>query len=174
MSLATDLLEQAQHLLKLDSRKPRQANLRRSISAAYYSLFSLLVDEAAVAVVGSGPGNKLLRGYVIRAFGHSSMANVCKGFASKNPSQKISELLADYKIKISDDLAYIANTFCSLRDERNEVDYNFACSYAKEDATIIFNRAKVAHQKWQNIKNDEATRVFLMALLVQQNLKTPK
>ena len=172
MSLATDLLEQAQHLLKLDPCKPKQANLRRSISTAYYSLFSLLVDEAAVAVVGSGPKNKLLRGYVIRAFGHSSMVNVCKGFASKNPSQKISEVLADHKI--SGDLAYIASTFCSLRDDRNEADYNFACSYTKEDATIIFNRTKVAHQKWQNIKNDEATRVFLMALLVQENLKTPK
>ena len=65
MSLAADLLQQAQHLLKLDSRKPKQANLRRSISTAYYSLFSLLVDEAAVAVVGSRMRKKLLRGYVI-------------------------------------------------------------------------------------------------------------
>ncbi|KKZ11471.1 MAG: hypothetical protein TQ37_07085 [Candidatus Synechococcus spongiarum 15L] len=172
MSLATDLLQQAQHLLELDSRKPRQANLRRSISTAYYSLFSLLVDEAAVAVVGSGPKKRLLRGYVIRAFGHRSMANVCQGFAQKNPGQKIRDVLADHRI--SDDLAHIANTFCSLRDERNEADYNFARSYTKEDATIIFNGTKVAHQKWQNIKDDEATRIFLMALLFQENLKTSK
>ncbi|MYK85141.1 MAG: hypothetical protein F4025_01730 [Synechococcus sp. SB0669_bin_7] len=51
MSLAADLLQQARHLINRDLRRPRQANLRRSISTAYYSLFSLLVDAAAVAMV---------------------------------------------------------------------------------------------------------------------------
>ena len=31
-----DLLEQAQRLATLDLKKPKQANLRRAISAAYY------------------------------------------------------------------------------------------------------------------------------------------
>lgn len=163
---------QAHHLLNLDPRRPRQANLRRSISTAYYSLFSLLVDEAAVIMVGGGPKQKLLRGYVIRAFGHRSISDVCRSFAQKNPGQKIREVLAGREI--SDDLAHVADTFCGLQNERNEADYNFVRSYAKEQVAIIIDDTKVAYQKWQNIKDDEATKIFLVALLVHQNLKTSR
>ncbi len=47
MSLASDLLDQAGTLAGLDPLKPKQASLRRAISAAYYSLFHLLIDDAA-------------------------------------------------------------------------------------------------------------------------------
>ncbi len=46
MSLHDDLLEQAKHLANREPRRPKQASLRRAISAAYYALFHLLVDEA--------------------------------------------------------------------------------------------------------------------------------
>ena len=42
MSLPEDLLEQAVHLATLDARRPKQANLRRAVSTAYYALFHLL------------------------------------------------------------------------------------------------------------------------------------
>ena len=44
--LSDDLLLQAKHLQQLDKLKPKQANLRRAVSSAYYSLFHLLIDEA--------------------------------------------------------------------------------------------------------------------------------
>jgi hypothetical protein len=47
------LLEQAVTLARLDARRPKQANLRRAISAAYYALFHLLVDEACRSQIGS-------------------------------------------------------------------------------------------------------------------------
>ena len=46
MSLHGDLLRQARHLAAKEPRRPLQASLRRAVSAAYYSLFHLLVDEA--------------------------------------------------------------------------------------------------------------------------------
>jgi uncharacterized protein (UPF0332 family) len=47
MALADELIDQAYHLLSLDHPKPpKQVNLRRAVSAAYYSLFHLLIDEA--------------------------------------------------------------------------------------------------------------------------------
>ena len=47
MSLASDLLDQANTLAGLDPKKPKQASLRRAISAAYYSGFHLLIDDGA-------------------------------------------------------------------------------------------------------------------------------
>lgn len=164
MSLAADLLQQTEDLLNLDPRRPKQASLRRSISTAYYSLFSLLVDEAARAAVGGGPGKKLLRGYVIRTFYHKGMADVCRRFVNKNHSKKIEELLPGHQI--SEDLVYIADTFCFLQDERTEADYNFVRSYTKEYVNVIISDAKIVHEKYQAIKNREETKIFLMALLV--------
>jgi uncharacterized protein (UPF0332 family) len=46
MALAEDLLEQARHLAKREPKRPKQASLRRAVSAAYYSLFHLLVSSA--------------------------------------------------------------------------------------------------------------------------------
>jgi hypothetical protein len=47
MSLHDDLLEQAEHLAKIDARRPKQASLRRAVSASYYALFHLLTSEAS-------------------------------------------------------------------------------------------------------------------------------
>ena len=34
-----DLFSQAETLAKLDAKKPKQANLRRAVSSAYYAVF---------------------------------------------------------------------------------------------------------------------------------------
>jgi len=46
MSLAKDLLDQANRLARSEKSKPKQASLRRAVSTAYYALFHLLIAEA--------------------------------------------------------------------------------------------------------------------------------
>ncbi len=46
MNLHAELLKQAHFLARKEPKKPTQASLRRSVSASYYALFHLLVDEA--------------------------------------------------------------------------------------------------------------------------------
>jgi uncharacterized protein (UPF0332 family) len=43
MAFPDDLLEQANHLANREPELPRQASLRRAVSAAYYALFHLLI-----------------------------------------------------------------------------------------------------------------------------------
>ena len=182
MSLAEDLLEQAKDLLDLahpdspdqanvSSRperrgRPKQARLRSSISTAYYSLFSLLVDEAATVMVGSGNKKKALRGYVMRAISHETIENVCKGFASRNPDAKIKKALDGHRIP--DDLADVARTCHNLQVYRHEADYNFIRSFTKEQAIGIVDETGKAHKKWKTIRDNEATKVLLMALIVHK------
>jgi hypothetical protein len=44
VSLARDLLRQAEHLATKEPRRPKQASLRRAVSNLYYALFHHLVD----------------------------------------------------------------------------------------------------------------------------------
>lgn len=47
MPLSADSLEQAHHLATREKQKPKQASLRRTVSAAYYALFHLLCGEGS-------------------------------------------------------------------------------------------------------------------------------
>ena len=169
MSLAKDLLELARDLLQPVGRdekrgRPQQVRLRRSVSTAYYSLFSLLVEEAATRTVGAGNENKALRGYMMRSVGHKTINNVCKGFASRNPNNNIKKALNSYEIP--GELADIARICHDLQTYRHGADYDFTYRFKKQQAVVIINQAEQAHKKWEAIKNHEATKVFLAALIV--------
>lgn len=59
LSVFNDLIQQAEMLATVDRRRPIQANLRRAVSAVYYAVFHLLVEEACINLIGtqifSGP-----------------------------------------------------------------------------------------------------------------------
>ncbi len=73
-SFHRELLEQARHLANRRPRQPRQGDLRRAVSAAYYSLFHFLIDEACRYLLGSSPDDHTLRTILARAFLHAEMA----------------------------------------------------------------------------------------------------
>lgn len=47
------LLSQARRLARLDPTRPRQGNVRRAVSTAYYGLFRFLIDGACRSIVGT-------------------------------------------------------------------------------------------------------------------------
>jgi hypothetical protein len=68
-----DLLEQARIPAKLDVKKPKQANLRRAVSSAYYAVFHFLVHEACCAQIGTQHAQAAYRHVLGRAFVHGHM-----------------------------------------------------------------------------------------------------
>src|ERR1700684_3228614 len=69
LALHNDLLEQAEHLARREPKRPRQASLRRAVSAAYYALFHFLISEATLNWRQSSQ-----RAALGRYFQHGSMA----------------------------------------------------------------------------------------------------
>jgi uncharacterized protein (UPF0332 family) len=78
------LLEQATHLATRETKKPKQASLRRAVSAAYYAIFHLLVADGAKRLSPTNPAG--LGPLIQRAFSHGDMRAVCKGFADGHKS----------------------------------------------------------------------------------------
>ena len=109
MGLATDLLEQAEHLSKREPRRPRQASLRRAISSAYYALFHLLVEEASSGVVAGDATRRGLRPLVGRTYDHGEMRKVCSVWASGGT---LPLAVRDYiTFPVPADLRLVAGTF---------------------------------------------------------------
>jgi len=83
-----NLLEQTRFLAqKRDSRRPTQANLRRSVSAAYYAFFHFLIDEAIKLML---PGrNQALRDCLARTFKHKDMKEFAEIISKSNYPRKL-------------------------------------------------------------------------------------
>ncbi|MEO1369267.1 MAG: hypothetical protein AAFX50_18980 [Acidobacteriota bacterium] len=168
MSLASDLLKQARQLAMKEPLKPRQASLRRAVSAAYYALFHLLIDEATGRLI-SGEQRRRLRQVLGRAFGHAEMKIVARGFANGGVSRKLQPALAGEPVQ--DELKNVAAAFVDLQAARHEADYDTARRFTREEALDLIDQAETAFQDWKDIRKSLQADTFLVGLLAQKQMK---
>src|SRR5882724_7217362 len=110
MGLAQDLLNQADHLATYEGGNPSQASLRRAVSTAYYALFHLLIEEAALLWQGSAES----RTGIERGFQHGPMKNISRQF------QKLSwQDWHDNQQPLPPALRQVASAFVYLQEERH-------------------------------------------------------
>lgn len=168
MSLHRDLLEQARHLARREHRRPRQASLRRSISAAYYAVFHLLVHDGA-AMLASGTGVAALRRMLARGFAHDEMKGVSQAVARRQWPAKISANIGT--ITISDELAFVADRFVNFQDYRHVADYDIAQRYSRGEVEALIDQAEEVFQTWAIIRKEAAAKVYLAALFAGRKVK---
>lgn len=159
MSLDEDLLEQAEHLARRDPTRPKQANLRRAISSAYYALFHLLIREATAALVSDGR----LRLLVPRAFDHGEMKQACRPFAAGSLPDHIKAVTEP---TVPDDLRTVAEVFVEMQQSRHEADYNMAGTFNRPDALGYVERTRGAFEAWGRVREQQIATVFLVNLLL--------
>ncbi len=172
MALHDDLLEQAAHLAARDRRRPKQASLRRAISAAYYALFHLLVAEAARLVSPAQPAG--LRLAVSRAFDHGQMRSVCAGFAQGQAGQRgnrsvppATRALLDFPLDPA--LVRILDAFVVLQEVRHQADYDLGRQWTRVTALDYVRVARDAFTDWGHVRGSPNAAVFLTALLLQRH-----
>ena len=175
MSLHDDLLEQAFHLIQREPRKPRQASLRRAVSAAYYALFHLLTAEGAKRLSPARP--KGLRPLLQRAYNHGDMRNVCVSLASGqrsflksgSPGQNAASTHQLLSFPLDAALFDVIEAFLFLQAARNDADYNLNTQLNRTDARRHVRAAREAFAAWSAIRDTPNATVFLSALLLQRH-----
>jgi len=162
MAYARDLLAQASSLITREPTRPKQASLRRGVSAAYYALFHLLVDDASQALLGrSGPA--ALKELVQRAFVHSEMKRTSERFAHGRISGNLASALP---AGIPADLRLVATVFYKLQERRHRADYALSQPLAKVEAMQVVVEAEKAFTAWERVRKSPEARVYLIALLL--------
>ena len=167
MSLASDLLEQAELLSKKEPMRPKQASLRRAVSTAYYSLFHLLLEETSV-VVASG-NLTVMQPLVARSLEHGVMKAIAKSFASGWGGLP-TKLKPRFTNPISADLILVVTTFVQLQQQRHEADYNVEERFLRADTTRLIKDAQAAFDAWKRIRRTNEARQFLLCLLLGKSL----
>jgi uncharacterized protein (UPF0332 family) len=162
MSLHVDLLEQASHLLRREPRRPKQASLRRAISAAYYAFFHLLVHESSKRLI-SGASHEQLRALTVRAFDHGTMKQASKAFASGGLPPSLQSILPH---GAPVELRKLADVFVNLQHARHGADYDVNLSLTRHETQTLVDQVEEAFQLWQTLREDPAARVYLTSLLL--------
>jgi uncharacterized protein (UPF0332 family) len=162
MSLADELLHQARFLAELNpGLPPKQVDLRRAVSSAYYAIFHLLCDETAQCV---GAGLPLeLRVKTQRALEHKDMYTVAGVFV-KEGKDKIDEKAIVLPGPISRRLANIANGFRTLQEQRHVADYDVLKSFDRVEVLELVATAEDAFADWNVERTTANAQVFLATL----------
>jgi hypothetical protein len=166
VALHHELLKQARHLALREPRNPRQASLRRAVSAAYYALFHLLVSEASQKLVATQP--PALRLQVRRAFVHGDMKAACEFFTGNaitdpNNSNNLRHLLT---LPIEALITNVAAAFVDLQQARHAADYDHLSQLTRANALLKVSKAEQAFLDWTLIRNSSNANVFLATLLL--------
>ena len=175
MALHHDLLEQAAHLATREPKKPRQASLRRAVSAAYYAVFHLLVADGANRLAPANPAG--LRPLIQRAFDHGDMRAVCRGFAEGhkaairnhqpgNPPPATRTLVT---LPLDARLYAVAQAFVDLQEARHDADYNVTKQWNRLDVLNHVQTARQAFADWAAVRGTPDAAVFVVALLLQKH-----
>lgn len=163
MGLAEDLLEQARFLADREPRRPRQASLRRAVSAAYYALFHLLVDEAATRLSPREP--ETLRNLVHRAFAHADMKAACKLFLRRDLPAHLAIMIVP---PVALDLIVVAQSFVDLQEARHVADYDVSATLLRAEVRELLGDAELSFQAWARIRGTPNANVFLAAMLLDK------
>lgn len=164
MALHNDLLAQADRLAHADKKRPKQANLRRAVSSAYYALFHLLVDQGSRFLI-SGPKREALRHQLMRSFDHAQMKRAAQAFSTASPGQNPWRAAVGGTLSAS--LMAVAHAFVALQEARHEADYDLARAFTRGEAEAFVSRVHTAFADWDVAAGSPEADAFLVALLVK-------
>jgi uncharacterized protein (UPF0332 family) len=160
MSLHADLLAQSGQLARLDPRRPKQANLRRAVSSAYYALFHLLASEAS-ALYATEPG---MAARIGRTLNHTEMKKASAMIANDKLPRGLQPPGGGYSSPA--DLKKVANAFVSLLQARHEADYDLSRTFRRQEVLASVQLANGAIEAWDRVKRTDAARVYLACFLL--------
>ncbi len=150
MSYSADLLEQATGLCAADARRPKQVNLRRSISAAYYAVFHQLIEDAVRLLLPARCEE--LRHQLARKFAHKTIKSISQATAKDAATPA--------------DLAYVASAFVTLQEARHQADYDFSVFFTKAEASSHIDLARDAIRRWASISSSVHAERYKVEMLV--------
>ena len=168
MSLHAELLKQAHFLARKEPKKPTQASLRRSVSASYYALFHLLVDEATKLML-AGNVRGPLRDSLARAFHHSAMKQTAVAFTRRSIPPRLASGLD--RQQVQQPLIDVATAFVQLQEARHDADYNRALRFTRREALDLADLAEQAFRDWRRVRGSLQADAFLTGLLVYRQMQ---
>lgn len=160
MAINSDhLLDQAEKLAAPPSTgRPRQADLRRAISTAYYALFHAALTAAADYVIGASKRTTEQYTLAYRSINHGPLRNLCQACSNPNSYKD------HFPHGLGKELAVFATAISELQEERHSADYDPRYVVASTAAVFAVRQARAALDSFR-AASEEQRNAFLALLL---------
>lgn len=135
-------------LLRADPKRPKQVNLRRAVSNAYYALFHAITESGA-----SQWRNAKQRQRFARFFDHGKMR------------QAAERLIGRRNAIGGSPLGNVLQLFVELQAARHTADYDSGTRWSRKEVLDLVQAAEVALADWKKIEGDEVAQEALLSML---------
>lgn len=115
----------------LQAGRPRGADLRRAISAAYYAVFHSIVSAAANSVVPADKRATEQYARVYRSINHGPLRDLCRRIKEKNSS-------------FGPAIRELAAAIADLQEKRHSADYDPLFKAIRSDTKLAIDTARSA------------------------------
>lgn len=157
------LIDQATLLMNATpGRKPRQVNLRRAISAAYYAVFHRILTSAADEFVGKALRRDSRHALVYRSIDHSAARRVCEEASRPNLTPRYRKVVGVSGFESN--IRAFSNIFLKLQNQRHEADYDPSQQFTSVDAMFSIYLAKSALEEFSAC-SAEGKKLFLTLMV---------
>jgi hypothetical protein len=159
------LFQQAQALIATSAAgPPRQVDLRRAISAAYYGVFHFVLTEAADEFVGVTQRSTARYALVYRSINHRGLKDLCNE-AKKTPLNARYQRYAPPG-GFGPSIQAFAGALIELQEKRHSADYDPATRIKTSDASLAIATARSAIAQF-NAATTAQRQAFLALVLFQ-------
>ena len=148
--MSNPLLTTARKLTR-SADKPRQSDLKRAVSTAYYAMFNFLARECADLLIGTGKSRgQPAWGHVHRALEHGHAKNACAQTANLGFPNGIIEF---------------ANMFVALQEQRHNADYDPSIRYSRAETIQLIDAAELAINEFKSAPRPDRRAFAVLVLL---------
>jgi uncharacterized protein (UPF0332 family) len=158
------LLRQADQLgyRNAGAGQPRNGDLRRAVSAAYYAVFHEMVSMSVSQLLPDGTDEERYR--LSRSFPHGDLKTVCGYVVNANGAPREVQLVANNLAAVAH-VKDIAIAFVDLQEARHRADYDHLADFSKASVLAYVDSAKDAVSKIRGLAAVDRQRlVSLLAL----------
>ena len=151
---ALDLIAQANRLARATKQRPRQVDLNRAVSNAYYALFHALARLCADCVVGAGK-DRSEKAWVqtYRALAHGHAKNACAQARNKN---------------FPPEILRFASAFVEQQQLRHDADYDPSKTFKRTEVLSIALRAERAILDMRTVARPDLRAFVALVLLPER------
>ena len=158
------LFEQGERLVTSDAGRPRQADVRRAISAAYYGVFHSIITAAVDHFIGVTNRNAVQYGLAFRSVDHGWLRDLCKEVQKPTLTRKFKPY--EPRGGFGQNIVAFGAAVVQLQEMRHAADYDVMVRMTRSDAIVAIRTARAALRRFDGAQQRRRT-AFLSLLLFQ-------
>jgi hypothetical protein len=140
---------------------PRQVDLWRAISAAYYGVFHFCLAAAANEFVGAKHQTTRRYALAYRSIDHKALRDICLEAKRPTPTAKYHPYIPEQGF--GPNIQEFATATIDLQEKRHKADYNPQPRFRTLDATLAISAARSAVRQFE-LASAERRKAFLTLL----------